>query len=144
MSELPKNIPEIVSQTFTYPAPHLQGINFLPLFLPSGPGFGSIQENREMQKLWMGLVYSSRYRSAIGSVNLVWDFSAPMHCLFFGFLVRGLSQKSCLLFFFKSKNDARKIPCRGNLSVGTHWFFLQCLAMLWHARVAVSQRWSYQ
>ncbi len=54
-------------------------------------------------------------------------------------------QKSCLLFFKKSKNDARKIPCRGNL-------IFECRNTLIFSpvlsnaltRAAVSQRWSYQ
>ncbi len=59
--------------------------------------------------------------------------------------IRGLSQKSSLLFFVKSKNDARKTPCRGNL-------IFECRNTLIFSpvlsnaltRTAVSQRWSYQ
>ncbi len=59
--------------------------------------------------------------------------------------IRELSQKSCLLFFLKSKNDARKIPCHGNL-------IFECRNTLIFSpvlsnaltRAAVSQRWSYQ
>ncbi len=59
--------------------------------------------------------------------------------------VQGLSQKSCLLFFYKSKNDARKIPCCGNLIFecrNTLIFSPVLSNALTHA--AVSQKWSYQ
>ncbi len=44
--------------------------------------------------------------------NPSWDTTVHLVCEIFNVMcvVRGLSQKSCLLFFLKSKNDARKIP----------------------------------